>query len=445
MKKEEYISYKGIWLIAYPILISVLMEQLIGITDTAFLGRVGEIELGASAIAGVFYLAIFMAGFGFSIGAQILMARRNGEKEYLQIGQIFYQGTILLLILAAAIFVLTRYLSPYILRKILDSEEIRNAALDYLHWRIYGFFFSFIGVMFRAFYVGTKNTRTLTANSLVMVLSNVAFNYILIFGKWGFPAMGITGAAIGSSLAEMVSVIFFVIYTYKKIDLKKYGLNRFRGLQGKIIKMILNVSFWTMIQNFISLSTWFLFFVAVEHLGERPLAITNIIRSLSSIAFMVIIAFSSTCGSLVSNMIGEGQSGKVWEVINKTLRLTFIFTIPILLFFLLFPQTVIRIYTDNTELIQSAIPSLYVMCTAYLFLIPGNILFQTVSGTGNIRTAFLLEIITLVVYVAYVGYMIFYRQLDVKWAWTTEHVYGFTIFIVCYFYMKKGKWQNKRI
>ena len=79
-------TYKEIWLIAYPILISLIMEQLIGMTDTAFLGRVGEIELGASAIAGVYYLAIFMMAFGFSIGAQILIARRNGEQQYRTIG-----------------------------------------------------------------------------------------------------------------------------------------------------------------------------------------------------------------------------------------------------------------------------------------------------------------------------------------------------------------------
>ena len=75
-------TYKEIWIIAYPILISLIMEQLIGMTDTAFLGRVGEVELGASAIAGVYYLAIFMMAFGFSIGAQILIARRNGEQQY---------------------------------------------------------------------------------------------------------------------------------------------------------------------------------------------------------------------------------------------------------------------------------------------------------------------------------------------------------------------------
>ena len=63
-----------IWKVAYPILISLIMEQLIGMTDTAFMGRVGEVELGASAIAGVYYLAIFMLGFGFSIGSQISMS-----------------------------------------------------------------------------------------------------------------------------------------------------------------------------------------------------------------------------------------------------------------------------------------------------------------------------------------------------------------------------------
>ena len=77
--KTKY-TYKQIWTIAYPILISLIMEQLIGMTDTAFLGRVGEIELGASAIAGVYYLAIFMMAFGFSVGAQILIAVATGKE-----------------------------------------------------------------------------------------------------------------------------------------------------------------------------------------------------------------------------------------------------------------------------------------------------------------------------------------------------------------------------
>ena len=91
---------KQIWTIAYPILISLLMENMIGLTDTAFLGRVGEVELGASALGSVYYLVIFMLGFGFGIGAQILIARRNGEKAYALIGPLFQQGLLFLLSLA---------------------------------------------------------------------------------------------------------------------------------------------------------------------------------------------------------------------------------------------------------------------------------------------------------------------------------------------------------
>ena len=90
-------SYKQIWFIAYPILISLVMEQLIGMTDTAFMGRVGEVELGASAIAGVYYMTFYMIAFGFSLGAQIIMGRRNGEGNYAKIGPIFYKGTYFLL------------------------------------------------------------------------------------------------------------------------------------------------------------------------------------------------------------------------------------------------------------------------------------------------------------------------------------------------------------
>ena len=211
-------TYKEIWLIAYPILISLLMEQMIGMTDTAFLGRVGEIELGASAIAGIFYIVMFMVAFGFSIGAQILIARRNGEQQYKEIGNLFYQGVYFQLGMAAVMFALCYSFAPVILKRLVSSQHIYDAAMSYLNWRVFGFFFSFTAVMFRAFFLGTTQTKTLTLNSIVMVLSNVVFNYILIFGKFGVPQLGIAGAAIGSSLAELVSLIFFILYTRYHID-----------------------------------------------------------------------------------------------------------------------------------------------------------------------------------------------------------------------------------
>lgn len=365
-------TYKQIWLIAYPILISLLMEQMIGMTDTAFLGRVGEVELGASAIAGVFYMVIFMVAFGFSIGAQILIARRNGERQYKEIGDLFYQGIYFQVGMATVMFLLSYCFSPIILKRIVASEHIYEAATSYLHWRVFGVFFSFSAVMFRAFFLGTTQTKTLTLNSIVMVLSNVVFNYILIFGKFGFPALGIAGAAIGSSLAELVSLLFFILYTRSRIDCRKYGLDRIPKFRLDVLKRMLNVSFWTMIQNFFSLSTWFLFFLYVEHLGERSLAVTNIVRNVSGILFMVLMAFASTCGSLVSNLIGAGHSDCVAGTIRQHVRIAYVFVLPLALLFALFPKLILGIYTDIPDLQDAAVHSLWVMCSTYLFLVPGS-------------------------------------------------------------------------
>ena len=150
---------------------SLLMEHMIGLTDTAYLGRVGEVELGASALAGVYYLVIYMLGFGFSIGAQVLIARRNGAQEYKRIGLVFLQGTFFLLLLAALLFTASHLYSPFFLRKLIGSDDVYQATMKYVDWRVYGFFFSFVAVMFRAFYVGITKTKILTINSVVMVLS----------------------------------------------------------------------------------------------------------------------------------------------------------------------------------------------------------------------------------------------------------------------------------
>lgn len=438
-------SNKDIWKIAYPCLISLVMEQLIGMTDTAFLGRVGEVELGASAIAGVYYLAIFMVGFGFSIGAQIIIARRNGERNYKDIGNVFYHGIYFLFVLAVVMFFASHWLSPLLLKKVVSSEHIYEAAISYIDWRVYGFFFSFAAAMFRAFYIGTTQTKTLTLNSIIMVLSNVLFNYVLIFGKFGFPALGIAGAAIGSSLAELVSLVFFIVYTSRKIDCSKYGINCFVHFNGRVLQNIFKISLWTMIQNFFSLSTWFLFFLFVEHLGERSLAITNVIRSLSGFPFMIMMAFASTCGSLVSNLIGAGKHDYVHVTIWQHIRLAYVFVLSLVLVYALFPQFIISIFTDIPEIIVDGVPSLWVLCTIYLISVPANIYFQSVSGTGNTQKAFLLEMVTLVIYVAYSYFIIVYLKLDVAYCWTNEHVYALFILLFSYYYMRNGNWRDTKI
>ncbi len=445
MTKASTYSYRNIWKVAYPILISLVMEQMIGLTDTAFLGRVGEIELGASAIAIVYYMVLFMIGFGFSLGAQIIIGRRNGEGRYRETGKIFWIGLYFVLGLSGIIILLSELFSPWLMKFMVSSPAIYEAALSYVRWRLPGMVFAFITAMFRAFYVGTTQTKTLTLNSIVMVLSNIVFNWILIFGKLGCPALGITGAAIGSSLAELVSLIFFMIYTWRKCDRRKYGLDKASGFDASELKGMMPVCSWTMIQNTISISTWFIFFLYIEHLGERALAVSNITRSVSGLIWVVLQAFSATCSTLVSNIIGEGHQEKVMSLVKRILKLSYGIVSVMIILFCLFPEMIARIYTDIPDLINASVPAMVVMCSSYFLNVGGQVFFQAVSGTGSTKTAFKLEMVALTVYMIYCTVIIGIMKLDVAICWTAEHVYAGMLFLCSWLYMRSGRWKNRRI
>ncbi len=444
-QKTGTYSYRNIWRVAYPILISLVMEQMIGLTDTAFLGRVGEVELGASAIAIVYYMVLFMIGFGFSIGAQIIIGRRNGEGNFRETGKVFWNGLYFLLGLSVLIIMLSELFSPWLMRQMVSSEAIYSSALSYVRWRLPGMVFAFMTAMYRAFYVGTTQTRTLTFNSVVMVLANIIFNYILIFGKLGLPAMGITGAAIGSSLAELVSLIFFVIYTRANCDRRKYGLERAGRFDFRELKEMMPVCSWTMIQNTVSVTTWFIFFLFIEHLGERSLAISNITRGVSGLLWVVLQAFSATCSTLVSNMIGEGHQDKVMSLVKRITKLSYGIVGTMIILVCIFPGAIARIYTDIPDLVKASIPAIIVMTSSYLINIPGQVVFMAVSGTGSTRTAFRLELIALGVYMLYCYIVVGTIKADVAICWTAEHVYAGFLFLCGWMYMRSGRWKDRRI
>ena len=438
-------SNKHIAKVSYPILLSLLAQNIIQVTDTAFLGRVGEVELGASALAGIIYIAIYTLGFGFGMGSQIMIGRRNGEGNHSKIGEIVIQGAIFLLISAILLIPLLRHAATHWLPALFESQYVATAVSDYLDWRFFGLIFAFTNVMFKAFYIGIARTKVLILNSLIMTLTNVVFNYALIFGQFGFPELGIKGAGIASVIAEASSTLFFVLYTKKNIRLEKYGFTVIR-LQWLVIKRILSISIFMMMQYFTSLVTWMIFFLLIENnMGERSLAVTNIVRSLYVILIMPSQALGAITNTLVSNMIGEGRKEEVMGLIKRISLVSGAAMLGVVFFSSLFASALLRIYTGDLSLISETLTPLYVLISFLPMYGVGTIWLNSVSGSGNTRTMFAFEMITIVFYMAYAWFIIVHLGASVAMAWTTEHVYWFFLASLSFLYMRSGKWKNKQI
>ncbi|MFZ4455846.1 MAG: MATE family efflux transporter [Bacteroidales bacterium] len=431
--------------VAYPIFLSFLAQNVVNVTDTAFLGRVGEVELGASALGGVFYMMLFMIGLGFSVGSQILIARRNGEQNYNKIGEIFHHGVVFLLLLAVVTIVFTQFFAGAFLKQMLSSESVYEAAIKFLDIRIFGLLFIFPNSLFRAFYIGITRTKILIWNAVIMATVNVILDYGLIFGHWGLPRMGISGAALASVIAEGVALLFMSIYTIMTVDVERFQMKFSIHLRINVIRHILSVSIYTMIQSFLSIATWFIFFMGIEHLGERSLAVSNVVRSLYMLMLLPILSLSITSNTLVSNLIGKGETEKVMKLIWKIIRLAFVILSPLVFAIAIFPQFFIRIYTDELSLVSDTVMPLLVLASSLYIAAAGSILFNSLSGTGSTRISLWVELASITLYIGYMWWLIFVHKASVALCWTTEHLYWVTLIIFCFWYLKKGKWRERKI
>lgn len=428
---------------ASPLLFSLLLQNLINVVDTIFLGRVGEVELGASALAGVFYMAIYYIGFGFGVGLQALISRRNGEGNFQRIGVLVWQSNLFLSALAVVLIGITYMGASWGFSNIISSTAVYHATMDYLDIRIIGILPAFAAIVYRSFFVGIKKTNVLIYSSVAMTTINVVLNYFFIFGGGIMEPMGIKGAALASVIAEFVGLFYYLIYT-KFIDISIYSIVGKLRFKFEAIKRILDVSIWTMLQYFATIFVWFMFFVAVEHIGERALAVSNLIRSIGMLLFVFVSAFATSAASLVGNAIGERRLKDVAKITRINISLCYVILMPIILFAAIFPETVLSIFTNNAPLINDSVSSLYVLLTYCLVGVPGSILFNIVSGTGNTKTSLVIEFAAIIVYSIAI-YLIVLSAPAVWVCWTLEILYWGAILIGSWAYMARAKWWKRKI
>lgn len=436
---------KEIWRVTYPIFLGLLAQNVINVTDTAFLGRVGEVALGAAAMGGLLYICVYTIAFGFSVGSQILIARRNGEGNYRAVGPIMWQGTAFSFGMAVCLLILMYFSAAPLIRLLITSDSIYGATYEFFTWRIWGFLFAFVNVMFRGLYIGITRTKVLTMNAVVMALVNVVLDYALVFGELGLPEMGVRGAALASVIAEASSLIFFLLYTYYKVDLKKYGLNRFGQFDLSMVLRILRISCFTMVQYFLAMAIWFVFFMALERLGQRQLAVANIVRSVYVVLLIPVQALSTTANTLVSNLIGAGGSSGVVTLLHKISWMSFLIMVVCVGLCVAFPGSILSVYTNEEALLVESVSALYVVCGAMLIASLANVYFNGISGTGNTQAALVLEVFVQVFYALYIIVVGMVIQAPVDVCFTTEVIYYVLMLGSSLIYLKKAKWQNKKI
>ena len=412
------ISAKTIWTIALPLVVSGFHETIIEVSDTAFLARVGVIELGAAALAySIYHTAKFLM-IGLGDGIQILTARRAGQARPQAIGDAFNHGLILLLATAAVLFAGLRYVAPWVTASVLRSTEVRIAVDQFLGIIAFAVFFDALNYAYVAFYSGIGRTRVFIAATGVMTAINLVTDYALILGRLGFPRLGIRGAAISSVIAEVTIFVFLTAAALKQGHIRRFGLFRLPRPAASLTKLLLELCTPLALERLVGTARWFLFFVVIERIGETPLATANIIYSCYAVFLIIIDGFSEANCTLVSNLIGQDQPERMNAAIRSVMMWTAVCIAPFLAIAVLFPTVVLSLFTADASLLHGSVNSLRVIAVAVLAAIPGELVFSALIGTGDTRATLAIECLLTACVLGYVfgAALIFELPLEIVWA-----------------------------
>lgn len=439
------VTDKDIIRLAVPISLALFIPQINFFTNTAFLGRLGEVELGVNGIAGIFYLTLSMIGYGLNSGVQVQMARRAGEGDQAGLTRVLTSGAMLSMLFSLSLMLLSLWLAPLIFGTSLSSGENVYLSINFLFIRVWGLPFLMLTQLINAFYIATGRSRFLIYGSACGTLVNILFDYLLIFGHAGFPEMGLEGAAAASILSEMAycAVMYGIFFAKKLYD--QYRVFDYIRFDWPLSQRMMKVSAPLIVQYLFSIGGWQVFFIFVEHLGRQELAASQILRSVFGIVSIVTWAFAATCNTMVSNIMGQGRQDQVVPLIGRVAKISMIGTSVIVLLLLLFSGSFISIYRDDPSLVTLAIPSLRMIALATLVMSVATVVFNGVVGTGNTLVNLTIEITCVCIYLVYCYIVIERLRAPLYMAWASEFVYWISLLAIGYWYLQSGRWKGKRI
>ena len=435
-------TYKNIWLLSFPLIIAGFSEAVIGITDTIFLSYFGTKELAAFGLANTIYaLALFLI-YGFIDGIQITIGRRAGEESHLQIGKVLNQGLYLLTVIGILMIIIVIVAVPFVTVELFYSKEIHTLVNLYLNIAIFGLLFHAFNLALSAFYIGISRTKVFIGATLILAVTNISLDYLLIFGHYGFPEMGIKGAAVASLAAEIAVSFFLIIDIVRRGYIQTYGLFLFENIDYTILKTLTILSIPVAMDVLVESIRWFLFFLIIEQLGEESLAIATIIFSYYILLLIPIEAFSETICSMVSNLLGQKDVKEVGRLIIKTINLGYLTVIPLIIITYFFAENILAVFSADKTIISSASSILVVIIIATLLAIPADIIASAVAGTGDTTVTLAIEIIVSLSILYYVYYAGLIANLSLRSIWFAEIIGWGICLLLAWLWLKSGFWKR---
>lgn len=438
------LSTKSILKVTVPIMLGTFIQNIVLITDSILVNKLGTTDFDAANNAGLLYVCFFMLLRGLGDGTQIQIAKEYGQNKLVDIKNTLSNSFFLQFILSTIIFSFLFFFKDVLLDAIVKSDEIRPKMDLFLDYRSWGIFFAGLQVSIISFFIGVGKTQIIIASTLLLALSNIFLDFGLIFGLFGLPEMGLKGAALASTIAEGITFVFLFINLLYHPSFRMFNFN---PLKEKIYvlksKLIMKLSYPLMIRGFIALCTWFVFFSLIEQMGEMELEAAHVVRNLFFLTFIPIFGFGSSTRTYVAYYYGKGEYKNIKKAILKLILLAVFFYLIIFNGAILYPKTLVRIITSNEAIIDTASQILTIVFWSMLLYAVVNVIYNTISALGKTLLSLFIEIIAISLYLFSTYLVILKWNWSIVNIWYVEFVYFITLGVLSFAYLYYINKNNK--
>jgi len=406
-------EFKYNFKLATPVMLGMLGHTFVSLVDNIMVGQLGSAELAAVSLGNSFIFIAMSLGIGFSTAITPLIAEADSRNDFKKGKSSFKHGLFLCMVLSFALFGLILLAKP-LMHLMKQPEEVVTLAIPYLDLVAFSLVPLIIFQAFKQFSDGLSMTKYPMYATILANVVNVILNYILIFGKFGFPEMGIVGAAVGT-LASRFIMLFFLWWILKQKEKSRAYVSNIKlfVLESKMIKKILNLGFPSAMQMFFEVAIFTAAIWLSGTLGKNHQAANQIALNLSSMTFMVAIGLSVTAMIRVGNQKGLQNFKELrriaFSIFLLGLSLAFVFALCFLAFHKVLPNMYLNLddvnnFKDNTEVIKTASKLLLAVA---VFQLSDSIQVMVLGALRGLQD---VKIPTLITFVAYwlIGFPISY-------------------------------------
>jgi putative MATE family efflux protein len=370
--------------------------MVVSVVETAMVGRLenAKVVLAAMSLGLLATWAITSAFSSLATGTHVLTARRSGQKDSRGAGDVL-NNSLLLSLIIGLLFALPGVLFAYqIINFFSASLEVARAGTGYMQWRFVGLVFFLFVVSYRGFFNGIGHTKIFMYSAIIINLTNITLNYILIFGGFGIPRMGLAGAGCASAISNAIGCVFFVGATFLPSYRRTYKYYQGLRIRKDILRQIVKISLPVSFQNILILLGFLVFAAICGVIGTTEQAATQVVITALFMSFLPCFGFGLGAQTLVGQSLGNGHPRLAYRYGMEAARLATYFTIVLGGLFILVPEAVISVITNNAEVAAVARPILQIAGAAQIVYAAGIVLAHALQAAGATLYVMMVEVLT---------------------------------------------------